>query len=153
MQPHETQQVEMMKELVRLSEKRTALSVERSEMSETRSYHNAERTLSVWVRTALALLVCGLAIDQFELFLNELPNSAAHRALLDQVSGWAGIALVFLGVLAVVATGLRFLAYAHAWKKQHQLPPYHGPYLGPFFALMVALFGIILLAIMIAARI
>lgn len=149
---HESQQIEIMKQLLVLAEKQTVYSVERSEMSETRSYHNAERTLSVWVRTALALLICGLAIDRFELLLGESPRLAAHDWLAGPASGWASIALVLLGVFMAAITGLRFLAYARVWKRLHQPPPYHGPYLATFFALMVALFGAILLAIMIAAR-
>jgi uncharacterized membrane protein YidH (DUF202 family) len=151
-QDHESKQIEIMKQLLVLAEKQTVYSVERSEMSETRSYHNAERTLSVWVRTALALLICGLAIDRFELLLDESPRLVAHDLLPGQASGWASIALVLLGVLMAAITGLRFLAYARVWKRRHELPPYHGPYLATFFALTVALFGAILLAIMIAAR-
>ena len=152
----EPDQVAMMREIVALAEKQTAYSVERSEMSEVRSYQNAERTLSVWVRTALALIICGLAIDRFGLIVvgnrGEAPYAApGGRVLLDRLSDWTSIGLVLLGVVMVVATGLRFLAYALAWRRQHRPPPYHGPYLAPFFALMVALFGVALLAIMVAA--
>jgi uncharacterized membrane protein YidH (DUF202 family) len=152
----ESQQVALMREIVALAEKQTAYSVERSEMSEVRSYQNAERTLSVWVRTALALMICGLAIDRFGLtFIGG--REAAPRTmpggglLLDRLSDWTGIGLVLLGVVMVAATGLRFLAYARAWRRQHQPPPYHGPYLAPFFAITVALFGIVLLTIMMTA--
>jgi hypothetical protein len=37
------------------------------EMSAERSYMNAERTLAVWVRTALALMIFGIAVDRFGL--------------------------------------------------------------------------------------
>ena len=148
---HEATQIEMMRQMVEFAEKQTDYSLQRSEMSEVRSYHNAERTLSVWVRTALALMICGLAIDRFGLILGGKPPEAAHALLLDRVSEWTSIALVLLGVVMVVTTGLRFLAYARAWQRQHELPAYHGPYLGPFFAMMVALFGIMLLIIMITA--
>jgi uncharacterized membrane protein YidH (DUF202 family) len=149
----DSKQVAMMKEMVALAEKQTTYSMQRSEMSEVRSYQNAERTLSVWVRTALALMICGLAIDRFGLILGGKPPEAAHALLLDRVSEWTSIALVLLGVVMVVTTGLRFLAYARAWQRQHELPAYHGPYLGPFFAMMVALFGIMLLVIMTAAMV
>jgi uncharacterized membrane protein YidH (DUF202 family) len=149
----DSKQIAMMKEMVALAEKQTAYSIERSEMSEVRSYQNAERTLSVWVRTALALMICGLAIDRFGLILDGKPPEAVHGLLLDRVSEWTSIALVLLGVVMVVTTGLRFLAYARAWQRQHELPAYHGPYLGPFFAMMVALFGLMLLVIMTAAMV
>jgi uncharacterized membrane protein YidH (DUF202 family) len=152
----EAKQVAMMKQIVALAEKQTAYSVERSEMSEVRSYQNAERTLSVWVRTALSLMICGLAIDRFGLIFDGSQGAAAQLAparglLLDRVSDWTSVALVLLGVVMAVATGLRFLAFALAWRRRHQPPAHHGPYLAPFFALMVALFGIVLLAIMMSA--
>jgi uncharacterized membrane protein YidH (DUF202 family) len=146
----ESKQIALMKQMAALAEKQTVYSLQRSEMSEFRSYQNAERTLSVWVRTALALMICGLAIDRFGLILGGNPH-ATHGLLLDRMSEWMSIALVFLGVLMVATTGLRFLGYARAWQRQHELPPYHGPYLGPFFAMMVALFGIMLLVVMMAA--
>jgi uncharacterized membrane protein YidH (DUF202 family) len=147
----ESKQIAIMEQMLALAEKQTAFSVQRSEMSETRSYQNAERTLSVWVRTALALMICGLAIDRFGLMLGGSPGSTARGMLLDLVSGWTSIALVLLGVIMVAATGIRFLAYAQAWRRQHEPPAHHGPYLATFFAMMVAAFGIVLLVIMMTA--
>ena len=144
----ESKQIALMKQIVALAEKQTAYSAQRSEASEARSYQNAERTLSVWVRTALALMICGLAIDRFGLMLGSAP---AANGGLDRLSEWTSLALVLLGVFMVVTTGLRFLAYAQAWRRQHEPPAHHGPYLAAFFALMVALFGVVLLAIMTAA--
>jgi putative membrane protein len=147
-EPSADGQLELMQRLVELSIKRTRMSAERSEMSEARSYMNAERTLSVWVRTAMALMIFGIAIDRFGLLLRETPGLTAGARFSDAMSAWGGVALVTLGVLMVVATGLRFLAYALAWRRQHELPPHHGPFLAPFFALMVAVFGVALLVIM-----
>jgi uncharacterized membrane protein YidH (DUF202 family) len=147
----ESKQIAIMEDMLALAEKQTAFSVQRSEMSETRSYHNAERTLSVWVRTALALMICGLAIDRFGLMLGGSRGSTPRGMLLDLVSAWTSIALVLLGVVMVAATGLRFYAYARIWRRQHEAPPYHGPYLASFFAMMVTLFGIVLLVIMMTA--
>jgi uncharacterized membrane protein YidH (DUF202 family) len=147
----ESKQIAIMEDMLALAEKQTAFSVQRSEMSETRSYHNAERTLSVWVRTALALMICGLAIDRFGLLLGDNPGPTTRGILLDLASQWTGIALVLLGVVMVAATGLRFFAYARTWRRRHEAPPYHGPYLASFFAIMVALFGIVLLVIMMSA--
>jgi uncharacterized membrane protein YidH (DUF202 family) len=146
----ESSQIEMMRQILTLAEKQTVYSVQRSEMSEIRSYHNAERTLSVWVRTALALMICGLAIDRFGLMLGGVPATATHGEL-DKLSEWTSLALVLLGVFMAATTGLRFLAFAQAWRRRHEPPAHHGPYLAAFFALMVALFGAVLLAIMTAA--
>jgi uncharacterized membrane protein YidH (DUF202 family) len=147
---HEATQIEMMRQMVAFAEKQTDYSLQRSEMSEVRSYHNAERTLSVWVRTALALMICGLAIDRFGLMVDGSAG-AARGLLLDRISTWTSIGLVLLGVVMVLATGLRFFAYSRAWRRRHRPPPFHGPYLASFFAVMVAIFGIVLLAIMLTA--
>lgn len=159
----EPKQIAMMKQVVALAEKQTQLSAARSEMSaarsemsETRSYHNAERTLSVWVRTALSTIIVGLAIDRFGLLLDRIPGSggelpSARGALLDTISTWTCIALVVLGIVMALTTGLRFFAYAREWSSRHELPAHHGPYLASFFAVLVALFGILVLAIMVAA--
>jgi uncharacterized membrane protein YidH (DUF202 family) len=165
----EPKQISMMKQMVALAERQTELSAarsemsaarsqmsaDRSEMSEVRSYHNAERTLAVWVRTALTLMVVGLAIDRFGLLFHRVPGTApagsAHDVLLNTASTWTCLALIALGVLMVLATGARFLAYARTWSRLHQFPAHHGPYLAPFFALMVALFGVVLLVITLLA--
>jgi putative membrane protein len=152
----ESKQIAMMEHMVALAEKQTGFSAMRSEMSEVRSYLNAERTLSVWVRTALSLMIVGIAVDRFDLLVYRIPGAIGpaplvHGAMLDAVSSWACIALVLLGVVMVLATGIRFFAYARAWNRQHQFPAHHGPFLAPTFAGMVALFGIVLLAIMMMA--
>lgn len=137
----------------KMSADRSRMSAQRSEMSETRSYHNAERTLSVWVRTALSLMILGLAIDRFGLLLHRVPGGKAYarlhqNLLLDILSTWAGAALVLLGIVMALTTGLRFLSYAHDWRRRHRLPAHHGPYLATFFAMMVVIFGILLLSLM-----
>jgi putative membrane protein len=155
-----SEQIEMMKQMVGLAEQqvtlsaeRSRMSAERSEMSEVRSYLNAERTLSVWLRTALALMIFGIAVDRFDLLLRQSPAAAAsahpgQAAVLNGLSFWTGAALVLLGVVMAVTTGARFFAYARAWRARHEAPPHHGPYLAPAFAFLVAAFGILLLVIM-----
>lgn len=133
----ESEQLSLMRQLV--------------ELSAERSYMNAERTLSVWVRTALGLMICGLAVDRFGLFVVELPvgsGNAAHHS--NVASNWVGVALVALGVIMAIATGLRFYAYAAAYRREHRPPDYHAPVLGPFFAAMVAVFGVAVLIVMVA---
>lgn len=118
------------------------------EMSAERSYMNAERTLAVWVCTALALMIFGIAVDRFELLLRQMSLPQSHgRLSTHDLSSWGGGALIALGVLMAIITGARFFAFSVAHRRIHQPPPYHGPYLGPAFALLVALFGIALLII------
>lgn len=118
------------------------------ELSYERCYQNAERTLSVWIRTALALMIFGIAIDRFGLFLREQPQLGA-RALPhpDTVSMWVGAILVGLGVVMAVAMGIRFLMYAALYRHHHPWPVAHGPYLAATFDFLVAVFGIALLVV------
>ena len=126
-----------------------ALTKRLVELSAYRSFQSAERTLSVWIRTALAFMVFGIAIDRFDLLLRQLPDSAVHEhAYVNGLSNDCGIALVVLGVLMLITTGLRFMAYAVTCKRQQELPPHHGPYLAPFFALIAVIFGVLLLVIL-----
>lgn len=147
----ESEQLALNRQLVALAEKRTRMSAERSELAAERSYMNAERTLSVWIRTALALMIFGIAIDRFGLLLHRMPTSLPHAGRYsDVLSNWTGVALVALGVLMVLTTGVRFLAYVSSYRREHRLPYHHGPFLAPFFALMTALFGVALLIVLIA---
>ncbi|HET7369719.1 MAG TPA: DUF202 domain-containing protein [Gammaproteobacteria bacterium] len=131
-----------------MSADRSRMSAQRSEYSAERSYQNAERTLSVWIRTSLALMIFGIAIDRFGLMLRGLPSLAPAVRHPNEMSTYTGAALVAFGVLMAVTTGIRFLAYVSVWRRSHEFPPRHGPYLAPFFALVVALFGIVLLLLM-----
>lgn len=145
----ESDQMAIMRALLAQSKLRTEMSAQRSEMSMQRSYMNAERTLSVWVRTALAMMIFGIAIDRFDLLIYKLPVASANaHALLDLLSRWCGAALVAVGVLLAVVTGARFMAYAAQYRRQHQPPAFHGPWLAPAMAAMAAVFGFALLVLM-----
>lgn len=132
----EPEQITIMKRLVELS-------LDRTQMSAERCYMNAERTLAVWIRTALALMIFGIAIDRFSLLLRQHGHPNAH-----ELSSWGGGALIALGVLMALSCGSRFLTFSIAYRRIHRLPPHHGPYLGPIFAALVVLFGIALLVIL-----
>ncbi len=126
-------QLEIMRELV--------------ELSSERSYMNAERTLAVWTRTALSLMIFGIAVDRFGLLLRHLPwrGATGDPLLPHPLSTLGGVLMVALGVVIVVATAIRYLAYAIAWRRTHRQPAFHGPYLAFTFAVMVAMFGIAIL--------
>jgi len=138
---NDPEQIVLMKRLVRMS-------ADRSQMSAERNYMNAERTLSAWVRTALALMVFGIAMDRFGLLLHRLSLVDGHWHP-NLIWTWGGAALVTLGVIVAVTTGIRFLAYVVAYRRNHDVPTHHGPFLGPFFALCVAIFGVALLMLLV----
>lgn len=135
------QRSDLARERTRLSHERTAASGQRTEMSSQRTYLNAERTLSVWVRTALAAMVVGIAIDRFGLFTSQ---HHTPRIGPDTTSTWIGAAMVAFGVLIAVITGARFQRYATAYRKGNEPPAQHGPFVGSFFALLTAVFGVVL---------
>jgi putative membrane protein len=132
-----------------MSADRSKMSAQRSEMSEHRSYLNAERTLSVWIRTALTLMVAGIAVDRFALLLRHgISNPGATRPQPHMLSTLGGAALVAFGTAMVLVCGFRYLAYARQWRREHMPIPWHGPYLAFSFAMLAAAFGIALLAAM-----
>lgn len=138
-------------EQITLMRKLVELSVQRSDLSAERSYMNAERTLSVWIRTALSLMIFGIAIDRFGLMLSEVSLPVIHGSLQSNaLSMWSGVVLVALGDFIVLATGVRFLAYATIYRRRYEWPARHGPYLALAFALLVTIFGIALLIILLA---
>lgn len=143
------ERTELAKYRTSMAEQRTRFSIDRSELSAERSYMAAERTLSVWVRTALGLMVFGLAIDRFGLTLLQAPTGGA-KLHPSSLSALGGTSLVAFGVLMAVTTGLRFMAYARSYRARHEVPRHHGPFLAPIFAMLVAFFGIALLILLLA---
>mgnify|MGYP001550690917 CR=1 FL=1 len=145
----EPEQVALMRRVVELAERQTALAAERTEQSAERSYMNSERTLSVWTRTALSLMIFGIAVDRFGLLLRHEPwPHAGTRLLPNPLSTLGGVILVALGVCIVATCGIRYLVYARIWRRTHAWPPGHTPYLAFTFAVLVALFGIALLGVL-----
>ena len=139
------EQLVLMQRMVDLSVERTRLAEQRTEMSAERSYLNAERTLSVWIRTALAVMVVGIAVDRFGLFLLQTHGGRGQNGT---ASDWAGAGLVALGVLIAVVPSVRFGRYSSVYRRTHTLPHHHGPFMAPVFALLVAVFGVVLLVLL-----
>ncbi|MGH8160870.1 MAG: DUF202 domain-containing protein [Gammaproteobacteria bacterium] len=137
----------MSAERSKMSEDRSRMSADRSELSSERSYMNAERTLANWTRTALELMILGIAMDRFGLLFRRLPITHG-RLSPNTLSTWGGAALIAFAVFMAITTGIRYIAYAFDFQRKHRPPKYHGPYLAPFFSLLVALFGIGLLIIL-----
>ncbi|MGH3444716.1 MAG: YidH family protein [Nocardioidaceae bacterium] len=142
------QRTRMAEHRTRLAEQRTDMAAHRSEMSAERSYMNAERTLSVWIRTALAVMVVGIAVDRFGLFL---VRSHGEPGRDGSASDMVGVGLVALGVLIAVSPSVRFGRYARVYRRTHTLPHHHGPFMAPAFAVLVALFGVVLLVLLLVA--
>lgn len=116
-----------------------------------RSLMNAERTLSVWVRTGLGLMIGGLAFERFGLSLVSFPNGPWPTIRYSNaLSTWTGIALVAIGAAAALAAGWRFHVVAAAYRSRYEPPFHHGPGLGTAFAVLLALLGAVVVAFMLA---
>ncbi len=121
------------------------------ELSLQRSYMNTERTLAVWTRTALSLMIFGIAVDRFGLLMRHPPWDVANTGNLlpDPLSTIGGVVLVALGVLILLVAGFRFLAYGRAWYRVNpRKVKFHTPWLAFSFAMLMAAFGIALLVVL-----
>lgn len=117
-----------------------------------RSLMNAERTLSVWVRTALGLMIAGLAFERFGVALVSLPNGPwPSFRTSDELATWIGIALVAIGAAAALTAGLRFHAVAARYRSRYAPPFHHGPALGTAFAVVLAALGAVVVVLTLAA--
>lgn len=134
-------QLDGMKELLKLS-------AQRSQLSAGRSYMNAERTLSVWIRTALASMIFGIAIDRLGLMLDMSQLKVINETAWNKPTMITGILMVSFSILIALSSGIRFLIFVKEYKKEFQFPPHHTGKLPSFFAFMTTLFGAILLYLM-----
>ncbi|MEO6906280.1 MAG: DUF202 domain-containing protein [Abditibacteriaceae bacterium] len=125
----------------------------RNNQSAQRNYQNAERTLSVWIRTSIGAMIFGIAIDRLGLMAYQIPKQASsHLVAPDVPSMVIGVVLVIYSIVMALACGVRFLAYARDYKKQYPQPAYHSEWPPVISAFLVAIFGAALLLFMIWFR-
>ncbi len=125
------------------------------ELSLQRSYMNTERTLAVWTRTALSLMIFGIAVDRFGLLMRHPPWHVANLGdlLPNPLSTLGGVILVAMGVVILLTAGFRFLAYGIKWQRVNPRHVwYHTPWLAFSFAMLMAAFGIALLVVLCVFR-
>jgi len=112
-------------------------------------YMNVDRTLATWTRTALALIAFGTVVDRFGVLL--LRNHPAHMGTWlapNPVSDVGGIVLVALGVGMAASAAVRHQAYRTRWAREYGWDNGFGPWLAFVFAVLVAAFGCVLLALL-----
>lgn len=90
-----------------------------------------ERTFLAWIRTALALLAAGVAVDVVDLSL----TSGAQRAL--------ALLLVVLGLVSAAAAWIRWALAEKAMRARAPLPAFG---LGAVLTLCVAVGAVVLIA-------
>lgn len=112
-------------------------------------YHNVDRTLATWTRTALSLIVFGTVVDRYGLLMTR--NHPAHVGTLlamNPESGIGGMFLVALGVLIALSAAIRHQAYRRVWLREYGHPGFHGPWLAFAFAAMTVVAGLVLLIVL-----
>ena len=135
-----------MKELISLAKAQT-------EMGAMRTYMNTERTLSVWVRTAMGGLVLGIAIDRLGLWMHQVSVGTGLKLNRpDQMTEILGAAFVVYAMMLVVLCSWRFIAFCRVYKKKYEFPAYHRAWLPVTLSAAVFLFGIALLLVIFLIR-
>jgi putative membrane protein len=114
-------------------------------------YYAAERTLMAWIRAALGLMALGFVIDRFGLILRETLPEAGTRYYPKLFSFWTGTTMVVLGTLMAVTAAVRYWRFSTAYDHAGSTHPRHGIIVGVFFALILAVFGIVITLYLIAA--
>lgn len=89
-----------------------------------------ERTFLAWIRTALALVAAGVALD-----VVDLPGSSHAQAV-------AAIALILLGMISASFAWARWALAERAIRRAEPLPSFG---FGAFFAVVVVVVALILL--------
>ncbi|HEX5340184.1 MAG TPA: hypothetical protein VFX47_04835 [Gammaproteobacteria bacterium] len=133
-------------ELVVLARRLGELANERTEQSSERSYLNSERNLAVLIHAAVVVMILGLAIDRYQLLPH--PASGYRHFMAGTLTGLSAAALIGLGALMSLVGGVRYLVFILAYRRRHVLLLRYGPLLAPVFALLVAGFGVVLLAML-----
>lgn len=130
-------------DLVSVLQHMADLSARRSELSAERSFQNAERNLSLLIHSAAALMILGLSVDRYLLFVG-----AARGPGMPGV----GVSMAAIGALAALLGGLRYLPYVRAYHRNPHLYPWRSAWLAPAFALLAGGGGVLMLIYMLLAR-
>lgn len=73
-----------------------------------------ERTVLAWIRTAIAVMTLGVAINRFSLFLVEFSTAVPGGKTENRRAEELGIGLVVLGVVLLIGGTLHYLHVANA---------------------------------------
>lgn len=130
-------------DLVSVLQHMADLSARRSELSAERSFQNAESNLSLLIHSAVALMVLGLSVDRYLLFVG---------GVAGPVMPGVGVSMVAIGALAALVGGLRYVPYIHAYHRNPHLYPWSSAWLAPAFALLAGGGGALMLIYMLLVR-
>jgi putative membrane protein len=91
-----------------------------------------ERTFLAWVRTSLALMAAGVALD------------AVNLSISDRAQHVLAFVLVVLGVLSAAVAWFRWARAERAMRRKEPLPAFGW---GALFALTIVMAGVLLVAV------
>lgn len=73
-----------------------------------------ERTVLAWVRTSIAVMTFGVALNRFSLFLLEFQRTTETERAVNRHAETVGIGLIALGVLIMFGAAWHYLHVANA---------------------------------------
>ena len=71
-----------------------------------------ERTVLAWVRTSIAVMTLGIAINRFSLFLLEFHNVPEVERMANRHAERVGIGLIVLGMVIMIGAAWHYLHVA-----------------------------------------
>ncbi|MFI5001739.1 MAG: YidH family protein [Reyranellales bacterium] len=82
-----------------------------------------ERTILAWVRTAIAIMTLGVAINRFSLYLRVIGGT---NRMTTAEAEWLGIGLVILAIVVMVGSTVRYLQTAKSIDSESFRPMHRG---------------------------
>jgi putative membrane protein len=90
------------------------LKQQQAELHHVSEHLANERTILAWVRTAIAIMTLGIAINRFSLFLIEFARTVPGGRVANLHAEEAGIGLVIVGVIVMLGGIWHYLDVARA---------------------------------------
>src|SRR5215469_5752644 len=90
------------------------LKQQQAELHHVSEHLANERTILAWIRTAIAIMTLGIAINRFSLFLVEFSRIVPGGRTANIHAEELGIGLVILGVIVMLGTIWHYLDVAKA---------------------------------------
>ena len=90
------------------------LKQQQAELHHVSEHLANERTILAWVRTAIAIMTLGIAINRFSLFLVEFSRLVPGGRVVNTHAEEIGIGLVIIGVIVMLGGIWHYLDVARA---------------------------------------
>ena len=98
------------------------LKQQQAELHHVSEHLANERTILAWVRTAIAIMTLGIAINRFSLFLVEFARLVPGGRVVNTHAEEIGIGLVIVGVIVMLGGIWHYLDVAKAIDESNYQP-------------------------------